>query len=73
MKNETIIKLSKDKLKELLSECSDNQQLTFKRMYCHKNLELSINDAVDQMEDEKIDWAMTQVEKTVEKNRLINI
>jgi len=30
---------------------------------------LPINEAVDQMADDKIDWAMTQVERTVEKNR----
>jgi hypothetical protein len=40
----------------------------FKKMYCHKNLELPINDVVDQMADDKIDWAFTQTEKTVNKN-----
>jgi hypothetical protein len=69
MKNETIKNVAKEMLKELLSECTDGQQLMFKRMYCHKNLELPINEAVDQMADDKIDWAMTQVERTVEKNR----
>ena len=42
-------------------------------MYCHKNLELPINEAVDQMTDDKIDWAMTQVERTVEKNRAASL
>lgn len=69
MKNETIKNVAKEMLKKLLSECTDGQQLMFKRMYCHKNLELSIDEAVDQMKDDKIDWAMTQVERTVEKNR----
>ena len=69
MKNETIKNLAKEMLKELLSECTDGQQLMFKRMYCDKNLELSINEAVEQMADDKIDWAITQVERTVEKNR----
>lgn len=69
MKNETIKNVAKEMLKELLAECTDGQQLMFKRMYCHKNLELPINEAVDQMADDKIDWAMTQVERTVEKNR----
>lgn len=69
MENETIKNIAKKLLKQLLSECTGEQQLLFKRMYCPKNLELPINDVVDQMEDDKIDWAMTQVEKTVEKNR----
>jgi hypothetical protein len=37
-------------------------------MYSPNNLELSINDAVDQMDENKIDWAITQCERTVEKN-----
>lgn len=69
MKNQTIKNLAKEMLKKLLSECTDDQQLIFKRMYCHKNLDLPINEAVDQMVDDKIDLAMSQVERTVEKNR----
>ena len=69
MKNETIKNAAKEMLKELLTECTDGQKLMFKRMYSHKNLELQINEAVDQMADDKIDWAMTQVERTVENNR----
>lgn len=65
--NETIKNLAKKKLKELLAECTEEQQLMFKRMYCHKNLEFSINEAVEQMADDKIDWAMTQVERTLQK------
>ena len=67
--NETLKNTAKEMLKELLAECTKPQQMMFKRMYCHKNLELPINDAVDQMADDKIDWAMTQVERTVEKNK----
>ena len=69
MKNETIKNVAKEMLKNLLSKCTDGQQLMFKRMYCHENLESPINEVVDQMVDDKIDWAMTQVERTVEKNR----
>lgn len=68
--NETLKNIAKKILKDLLSQCTDGQQLMFKRMYCHKNLDLPINEAVDQMSDDKIDWAITQVERTVEKNKL---
>ena len=69
MKNKTIKNVAKEMLKELLAECNEGQQLMFKRMYCHKNLGLPINEVVDQMDDDKIDWAITQIERTIEKNR----
>ena len=72
MNNDTIKQFAKTQLKELLSKCTEGQQLMFKRMYCHENLESSIEDAVDQMPDGKIDWAMTQIERTIEKNNLKN-
>ena len=66
--NQTLANSGKEILKGLLVQCSEAQQLMFKRMYCHKNLELPINDAVDQMADDKISFAITQCEKTVENN-----
>jgi len=66
--NKTLNSAAKDILKRLLSECTEGQQIMFKRMYCHKNLELPINEAVDQIDENKIDWAITQTEKTIEKN-----
>jgi hypothetical protein len=68
--NQTIKNMAKEMLKKLLAECDNNQQLMFKRMYSHKNIDLPINDVVDKMDDDKIDWAMTQVERTIEKNKL---
>ena len=67
--NETLKNTAKEMLKNLLAQCTEPQQLMFKRMYCHENLDLPINEAVDQMEDDKIDWAITQCEKTVLKNK----
>lgn len=69
MKNKTIINITKKIIKELLLECSNEQQLMFRKMYCNKNLQLSISDVVDQMPDDKIDFALTQIERTLEKNR----
>ena len=66
--NPTLSKLAKDTLKNLLSQCTEPQQLLFKRMYCHKNLDASIEEAVDQMDESKMDHAITQCERTVEKN-----
>lgn len=68
MKNESLIMAGKQMLKDLLSQCTEPQQHMFKRMYCHKNLDLPINEAVDQMGESKIDNAISQCERTVEKN-----
>ena len=70
--NPTLSKAGKDILKNLLRHCTEPQQLLFKRMYCHKNLEATIEEAVDQMDESKIDWAITQCEKTVEKNLILS-
>ncbi len=67
MKNETLISFGKEQLKESLSQCTEAQQLMFKRMYSHQNIELPINDVVDAMDEGKIDWALTQVERTLTK------
>lgn len=68
MKNQTIINFTKERLKILLTECTDGQQLLFKRMYSNGNLNLSIYDTVDQMDDNRLEWALSQVERTIEKN-----
>lgn len=67
MRNETLIKNTRDLLKESLAKCDDKQQLMFKRMYSHQNLDISINDAVDNMPSDKLEWALSQVERTLAK------
>jgi hypothetical protein len=62
--------LGRDNLKDLLSQCTEDQQTLFKRMYSHDDLERDINDAVDQMPDDKINWAISQCERTVYDNAM---
>jgi hypothetical protein len=62
--------LGRDNLKDLLSQCTEDQQMLFKRMYSHDDLERDINDAVDQMPDDKINWAISQCERTVYDNAI---
>lgn len=62
--------LGRDILKDLLSQCTEDQQMLFKRMYSHDDLERDINDAVDQMPDDKINWAISQCERTVYNNAM---
>jgi hypothetical protein len=66
--NETLKNIAKEILKDLLSKCTEGQQMLFKKMYSHKNLELPINDVVDNIEESKIDHAISQCSRTVEKN-----
>ena len=54
-------------LKEGLAKCTEAQQLTFMRMYAREHLEWPINDVVDLMKDDKLDWAMQQVQNTLSK------
>jgi hypothetical protein len=65
--NNTIKELYKQNIKDGLAKCTEAQQLLFKRMYSHKNLELAIDKVVDNMPDEKLDMALTQVEATLNK------
>jgi len=68
--NKTLNSAAKEILKNLLVQCTEQQQLMFKRMYCHENLNATIDEAIEQMDENKIDWAITQVERTIEKNSL---
>ena len=65
--NELLTKTAREYLKENLPILPDASQLLFKRMYSHKNLTLSIGEVVDDMPEEKLDWAMQQVKSTLEK------
>ena len=56
-------------IKDGLALCTPDQQMLFKRMYSHGNLELPINDVVDAMPPERLDWAMQQVQRTIDEAR----
>ncbi len=71
MKNQTLINIAKSILKELLSQCTEEEQLQFKRMYSNNHLDMPINEVVDKMNIENIDWAISQCERTIEKKNKI--
>jgi len=56
-------------LKDNLAQLTDDNRLLFKRMYAKGNLNLSISEVVDLMEEDKLDWAMQQVERSLINNR----
>lgn len=68
--NSTIEKFTRAEIKQGLNKCTEPQQLLFKRMYSHKNTALPIDIVVDNMPIEKLDWALTQIEKTFQKNKI---
>ena len=65
--NEQLEAFAKSNLKDGLKQLSEDQQLLFKRMYSHENLELSIEEVVDNMPTDKLDWAMQQVHNSLAK------
>ena len=68
MNNELQI-FARSTLKKNLAKCPESQQFIFKRMYSHLNLDLDINEVVNKMSEDKLDWAMQQVQRSVDKNK----
>lgn len=60
---------ARQELKDGLAQCTEGQQHLFKQMYAKGNLELTTDEIVDSLDWEKIDWAMQQVQRTLEKAR----
>ena len=65
--NNQLQNYARTSLKEGLAKCREGQQMMFKRMYANGNLNASIDDVVDNMPEDKLDWAMQQVERTLSK------
>ena len=65
--NETLQNFARNYLKENLRLLPEDWQLTFKRIYSHQNLYKPINEIVDDMPEERLDTAMEQVRRSVEK------
>ena len=72
--NQTLQKFAREQLKSGLAMCTEGEQTLFKRMYSFPkglnkpaDLEKDIDVVVDDMDSEKLNWAMQQVERTLEK------
>jgi len=63
--NDQLIQFAKENLKNGLNKLPESNQLLFKRMYSHQNLDLDINTVVDNMQEKDLDWAMEQVRRTL--------
>jgi hypothetical protein len=65
--NKQLEKFARSELKDGLSKLKEHNHFIFKCMYSHKNLDANINDVVDVLPVEKLDWAMQQVQRSVEE------
>lgn len=65
MMNKQIESFARNTLKKGLARCDEHSHRIFKLMYSHKDLEKPINDVVDNIPVEKLDWAMEQVQRTL--------
>ena len=68
--NKTLQDFARAEIKKGLSQCNNKQQMVFKRLYSHRKLSLPIDEIVDKLNADKLDWVMKQVENTlIEKQK----
>ncbi len=65
--NNKVSNFTREEIKQGLKQLPESWQLMFKRMYSHENINMDIDAVVDNMPDEKIDLALTQVENSLSK------
>lgn len=65
--NAQLQKFARDTLKEGLARLPEGHQHMFKRMYSSKNLDRPIDEVVDRMHEKSLDWAMQQVQNSLNK------
>ena len=65
--NQTVIDFTRNEIKRGLGELTEKHHLRFKRMYSHNNLDKPINDVVDSIPEDKLGWALSQVENSLKK------
>ena len=62
--NDQLQEFARANIKDGLSQLTELQQMVFKWMYSPDNHDLPIDEVVDKMDADKLDWAMRQVENT---------
>ena len=65
--DKTVVAFIREQIKKGLAQLEDTHRLRFNRMYSHENLEKPVNDVVDTIPEEKLNWALTQVENSLLK------
>ena len=70
--NNELEKFARKSLKEGLAKLNDSHRHMFKRMYAHEDMSLDINLVVDRMPVDRLDTAMSQVERTIASLKVKN-
>lgn len=65
--NQQLQDFARQELLAGLKQLPESWQHRFKQMYAHDNLMLSIEEVVTGMDEDKLDWAMEQVRKSLAK------
>jgi hypothetical protein len=68
MTSPLLIKIAREILKDLLSQCEPRQRDLFKQMYDFRNNYSTIGGIVDNLDTDKLDHAIHQCERTIENN-----
>jgi hypothetical protein len=63
----SIAAFAREQLIEGLHKCSEAQVNLFKQMYSFKNRDADIDTVVANMPEDKLDWALQQVNRTLDK------
>ena len=67
--NEELSTYARTFLKENIAKCTEGEIHVFKKMYSPTNPSLDIDKVIDQMPNEKLDWAMDQVKNSLKNKK----
>ena len=70
--NKNALKFYKKEILEGLEKLPEDCQMKFKRMYSHSNLNKELKDIINDMPEDKLDWALTQVNNSINKKEKEN-
>lgn len=65
--NKKALEFYKKEIMDGLAKLSEDHQVVFKRMYSPHNLDKELKAVVNDMPEDKLDWALTQVANSINK------
>jgi len=66
--NKAFVEIARELIKINLALSTEDYRIMFKKMYSHDNLSRDINEVVDNMPVDKLDWAMQQIQRSIYEN-----
>ena len=66
--NDTLQEYAREQIKAGLAKCTEGQRETFMRIYAGGRKDVRVEAVVEAMPASKLDWALTQVQRTLENN-----